>query len=226
MISQLKKISRNCSLSISFLAVVAIPMQKEKWVELKFNKIPNNFVEDTTEGMKVTVMSSASPLIYKMEKPILVQGFSADLDVTGNLKKGIVQNAFGEDSVFRLGLVAIGDRKLGWFQSKVAADWVLKLFTLAPENTGLDKIYFYNLGRDGQKTGTARQHPKSELMYEQIVATRKPDEKTLHVEYKLNKALPVTALWLSIDGDDSKSSFTNVIKKIELMSEEAIPTHQ
>ncbi len=218
-VQHIKKAGRQFFVSTSVLAAVALPLQKDKWVELKFNKIPNNQVEDTAEGMKVTVISSASPLVYKLDSPMRVSGFSAELDITGAVKSGIVQNSFGEDSVFRFGLVATGDKTLGWFQRKVAADWVLKLFALAPENTGLDKIYFYNLGREGQKVGDSRQHPKSELMHEQIVATRKADEKSVHIEHKFKSPLPIAAVWISIDGDDTKSNFTTVIKKLDLFNE-------
>ena len=222
MLQLLEKFTHRLSISVSVLAISVIPLQKDKWVELKFNKIASSQVEDSAEGLKVKVKveSSASPLVFKMEKPQKVIGFSADLEITGELKERVMKNSFGEDSIFRMGLVATGDKKLGWLQRQVAADWVLKLFALAPANTGLDQIYFFNVGREGQKIGQSRQHPKSELMFEQIVQIRKAGENSIHIEHKLKKPLNTAALWISIDGDDTQSSFTTLIKKIELVTEE------
>ncbi len=219
---QFLKISKQrISISVSVLAVSVIPLQKDKWIELKFNKIQPNQVEDSAEGLKVSVDSSASPLVFKLVKPLKVIGFSADIETNGNIKDRAMKNSFGEDSIFRLGLVATGDKKLGWLQRQVAADWVQKLFALVPETTGLDQIYFFNVGREDQVIGQSRQHPKSDLMFEQIVQTRKSDQKLIHFEHKLKKPLTAAALWISIDGDDTKSNFTTVIKKIELLIEES-----
>jgi hypothetical protein len=202
-------------LKIHFIsALLVVPTGSlEGWKELSFNKIPKNTVSIIdSKSIQVEVNQSASPLIYKLPDTKKVSLISLQINVQGDLSK-LSTNAFPEDSIIRLGLVAKGEKTLSWLQRKIAANWVLELFSLAPPNVGLDKIYFYNFSTSKELIGQKRQHPKSELMLEEIIASF-PETKA--IEHKLAKPIDVVALWISIDGDDTKSKYTTTIESIKL----------
>ncbi len=183
------------------------------WKELGFNKIPQNTVSVTTnKTIKIDVNQSASPLIYKLSDIKKVSALSAKWSATGELAK-LNSSTFPEDFLMRIGLVAKGDQRLSWFQKKIAANWVLELFSLAPANIGLDKIYFYNIATSKELVGQKRQHPKSDLMLEEVIASF-PETKS--ITHKLTKPLDVVALWISVDGDDTKSKFSTTIEELIL----------
>ena len=212
---------KNIFASSIMLATMVIPLdKKEAWTELAFKNIPTNTVTYSTAGLKVTVKDSASPLVYKLDKFYKVSGFEVNLKIDGDLKNDPPEKKIEEDSLFRLGLVVEGKQKLSAIKKLFAPDWVKKLFALAPEGAGLEKIYFYNVGRTPDSLGIKRDHPKTDLMSEEIVAVHKKSESEVKIIYQLPNPVNIAALWLSIDGDDSKSSFTTQVEKITLITAE------
>lgn len=185
----------------------------EGWKQLSFNKIPKNTVSIVGEkSIKIEVNQSASPLIFKLPEIQKVSQISLQLGSEGDLTK-LAPKGFPEDFLIRVGLVAKGEKTLSWLQKKIAANWVLELFSLAPTNVGLDKIYFFNVATFKDLVGQKRQHPKSDLMLEEIIASY-PETKS--IDHKLEKPLDVVALWISTDGDDTKSKFVTVIESLKL----------
>ncbi len=212
---------KNLFISSSLLAAIAIPLdKKDAWTELSFKKIPSNKVEYSPAGIKVSVNNSASPLVYKLDRFYKITGFEVDLKVDGDLKNEPPGKTIEEDSLFRLGLVVEGKQTLTGVKKLFAPDWIKKLFSLAPEGAGLDKIYFFNVGRSPESLSVKRNHPKTDLMVEEIMAVRKKTETALKIKYQLASPLNVPALWISIDGDDSKSSYVTTIEKITLLTAE------
>ena len=207
---------------ILFTAAMAIPFQNlEGWTSLSFRKIPSNQVQELQGQLRIQVDSSASPLIFKLKEPKIVQGFQWDLEIDGEMKESGASD-FEEDSYFRLGLVAVGKRTLGKLERLVAAEWVIRLFELAPPNIGLDRIYFFNLGQNAKLLGKSRTHPKSDLMHETVVAIRQGPLSS--IRHDLSGPLKISALWISVDGDDTKSKYQTRIKKLALtISPEEIP---
>lgn len=204
--------------SYLIFALFAVPTDSlEGWKQLEFNKIPKNTVSVIGQNsLKIEVNQSASPLIYKLPEIKKVSQISFELNAEGDLGK-MNPKGFPEDFLIRLGLVAKGDETLSWLQKKVAANWVLELFSLAPKNVGLDKIYFYNIAASNELIGQKRQHPKSELMREEVIASY-PEAK--FIDFKLERPLDVVALWISSDGDDTKSKFAITIKNLKLQTAE------
>ncbi len=208
-------------IATSMFAVMAIPLdKKEAWTELAFKNIPTNTVSYSATGLNVVVKNSASPLVYKLDKFYKISGFEVVLKIDGDLQNAPAEKNIEEDSLFRLGLVVEGKQKLNAVKKLFAPDWVKKLFALAPEGAGLEKIYFYNVGRTAASMGLKRDHPKTDLMSEEVVAVRQKNEAEVKINYQLQKPVNIAALWLSIDGDDSKSSFTTNIEKINLITAE------
>lgn len=196
-------------------AAFAIPLSSTDWVELKYKNIKPNQVTFEDSQIKIQVNQSASPLIHRLKVPMKINGFDLKVSIKGQIlnSRGDV---FGEDSFFRLGFVATGKKTLNWWQKKMAANWVLQLFSMAPAGVGLDKIYFYNLSSFGEQLGKSRIHPQSDLMHEEVIAITSENKELLEVNHLLQKPLEIVALWLSSDGDDSKSQFKVSIQKIAL----------
>lgn len=206
---QMKKI-------IPLLAAMIIPLDASEWTMLKYNKIPSHQISNQQQSLVIKIDKSASPIVQKLKSPFEVSKFQVDLEIVGGLNPSD-DGKFPEDSLFRMGLVAKGDKKLGWWQRKIAADWVLKLFDLASKEEGLDKIYFFNLDSTASNVGKKRTHPSSDLIHEEIIQSF--DGKSPHISF-LASFPPITtlALWLSTDGDQTGSSFEVKIKRITLES--------
>ena len=123
--------------------------------------------------------------------------------------------AFDEDSILRFGFVGIGNQTLTGPQKWFAADWVKKLFSLAPKGTGLDKIYFFNVTNRSELNGKSRLHPKSDLLVETVFAQHEK-EGVFSFSKTLNSPIEAAAIWISIDGDDTQSEYETTISEIKL----------
>ena len=197
---------------------IVLPLQQaDDWQLLEYNRLKANQVTFTREGMKVMVDKSASPIIYPLDEPTRVTGVS----VTGNLNKllNVEANSQGEqgndDFALKIGLVIAGDRTLNPIQKMFSAKWIKTLFDLAPEGAGIEKIYFLNAVQHKNLLGRQRQHPLSDLIYENNVwLLDSPGDFSF--DYELENPQNVIAIWLSIDGDDTRSSYTTRIYSLNL----------
>jgi hypothetical protein len=91
---------------------------------------------------------------------------------------------------------------------------VRRLFALAPPGEGVSRIRFFNVGVAASQLGWQREHPLSDLLTESVVAA--PDANG-HFEFAVSvDGAPVLAVWLSADGDDTQSSFSVTINRLEL----------
>ncbi len=190
-----------------------IPLESEKWATLSFSKIPSSQVKFQSQTMSVKVKGSAGPIVYRLESAKKI----AAIAVTGTHsgQKKLETGPFDEDSILRFGLVGVGTATLSGPRRWLAADWVKKLFSLAPSGLGLDKIYFFNVTNRLDQVGKVRNHPKSELLVERVVLNvERPG--AFQLSHTLAKPIESIAIWLSIDGDDSDSEFETVISAIRL----------
>ena len=201
-----------------FAATFAVPLQQmTDWHLLQYSGIAPNQVSFTQQGMTVKVMESASPIIYPLDEARLVRR----IEVAGTLnklltldtaKQGLRDN---DDFSLKIGLVVAGDKTLNSLQKLFSADWLKTLYELAPEGHGVDSTYFLNAVQDSTRLGQQRQHPMSELIFENNVwLLDKPGDFAL--AYNLDKPLQVIAIWISIDGDDSRSNYSTLIKSLHL----------
>lgn len=206
-------------LNTLFLAgAIALPVQQAgNWQLLEYNRLKANEVTFTREGMMVAVDGSASPIIYPLDSAKMVTGVA----VTGNLSNllNLATYTQGEqvsdDFSLKVGLVVAGDKTLNPLQRMFSAKWIKTLFDLAPEGAGVERIYFLNAVQHSNLLGQQRQHPLSELIYENNVwLLDKPGDFSLN--YELENPQKVIAIWLSIDGDDTRSRYTTTISSLIL----------
>ena len=199
-------------------AAFALPVQHmDGWQLLQYTNIESNQVSFSQQGMTVQVMDSASPIIYPLDNPLLVRR----IEVSGRLsdllhldadKQGLKNH---DDFTLRIGLVVDGDKTLNGLQKLFSPNWVKTLFELAPEGSGVDNIYFLNAVQTPTRLGQQRQHPDSDLIDENNVwLLDKPGDFTL--THTLDDPRKVIAVWISIDGDDSHSRYSTIIKSLSL----------
>ncbi len=192
-----------------------------KWIQVTYNKIPPNKVSFAVDGLTVQVTKSASPLIYKLPAPVFIQGFSVKAQFKQMDLEATLHSKFRrEDSPLRVGLVLEGDKSLGFFQRKLAADWVLKLFALASKGQGISHIEFYNIAWSPEDLNFSRTHPKSDLMKEKWFGV--PDKnKSIESFIAVQPTSKVLALWISIDGDDIGLEYETKIQHLKLYPRES-----
>jgi hypothetical protein len=212
------------SLSIQLtFAAEKVSFDPKAWKQVSYKKIKSNKVEFAVDSILVTVDESASPLVYALPAPFKIKRIKVTAEISGLGLDQIKENKkLIDDSPFRIGLVLEGSNKLNFFQRKIAADWVLELFKLAPKGSGLSHIEFYNVGWVNSQKGHSRTHPASKLIKENwpltldgIVANK--DSLLVQAEFLIQADLHNTntqAFWVSIDGDDLKMKYKTKIREI------------
>jgi hypothetical protein len=202
-----------------FLAgAIALPVQQTGgWQLLQFSGIEPNRVSFSDAGMSVSVDASASPIIYPLDCPRRVSRVEVSGRLSGLLRVDEARQgqAGNDDFSLKIGLVAAGDKTLSGWQKLFSADWIRTLFELAPEGTGVDRIYFLNAVQNDRRLGLQRRHPLSDLIHEDNVwLLDEPGDFSF--SHTLDEPREVIAVWLSIDGDDSGSRYSTLITSLRL----------
>lgn len=204
-------------------AVLAIPTGSlYGWRVERFGKVQKNEVSVSAKGLYVSVRGSASPLIYLLKVPEKVSKFKIEGEFHGLPKFSDIsmqgQRGF-DDYALRLGLVIPGDHRLRGLKALFSPLWIRNLFLQVPDGRGLGLVQFFNFTQNPTQLGSSRIHPLSDLMREDFVALV-DKAGSFKLEHTLAKPLETAAIWISIDGDDTKSNFDVSVSKLELMSTE------
>lgn len=199
--------------------MINIPLDDAKnWVQLAYRGLRPNGVEFDREAIRISVDQSASPLIYRLDQPVRLTGFSVKGSWQGRLQ--IPEDATqgvnsADDFVMKFGIVVAGDKRLNWFQKRIAAPWILRLYELAPDGGGISNIRFYSTTQQPELLGTSRTHPLSDLIFEErVLHLDSPGSFTLSKSF--DEPTEALALWISSDGDDTGSTFEVAIDSITL----------
>jgi hypothetical protein len=203
-------------------AVVAVPLTSaDGWQVLSYRRIPPNQVTFADGGIEIAVDRSAGPVLYPLPSPLTITRLDARGQVVRgslDLPSGRLQGQKGyDDFVMRVGVVETGERRLGLWERLFAADWLKKLFALAPPDAGISRVRFFNVAYDASTIGLSRRHPSSDLVHEEIVVS--PDASGgFVIAVALDPAPEVAAVWLAADGDDTGSRFTVRLSSLVLTS--------
>lgn len=187
------------------------------WQFLNYRQIPPNTFRASPTGLEIGVNNSAAPAVFPLTNQLQVTELRVSGKITGLLKvpAGRQGQKGFDDYAVRVGLVESGSRTLDWREKLVAADWVKRLFALAPRGTGINRIHFFNVGTDPKQVGQTRTHPLSDLMEETVVTVPDADGRFTFTK-RFAQPMNVLAVWIACDGDDTKSSFAVVLSKVEL----------
>lgn len=195
-----------------YAGVIIIPLSlKGPWLEEKYSKIPANTISFQSSGISVFVKNSAGPLIYPLKDALKVK--SINIEGVFHSLPNFIKGA--DDQPLRIGLVAEGDKKLNFFKKAVASSWVKRLYDLSDAHQGIDRIYFYTITQDPTLVSTSREHPLSDLIWENYFSlVKSPGSFSYHI--KVEPPRKSLGIWIGIDGDDTKSSYQVDINKLTL----------
>jgi len=202
---------------LALVLIVLSPLSTSSaWEALSFRGIPANGVTFGQDGLSIRVQRSAGPLVWPLPSPLRVGRLRVSGAVTGQLNTTPDRQGSkgADDFVLRVGLVEAGVTRPSFVQRRLAPAWVGRLFALASPGQGIDKIRFFNLGLHDSQMGWQRDHPLSALMTEQVVAV--PDADGRFAFDVDTGGIQTLAIWLSADGDDTQSSFTVRVERLEL----------
>lgn len=206
-------------LTTSLFGLIVIPVNDARlWISETYRNIPGNIVMFSKDGMTTKVHGSAGPLIYTLKVPEKLSGFHIQGELRGLPKfKDVTQqgNRGADDYPLRIGFVIPGEKRLNALQRLMAPDWVKNLYARAPEGTGIADIEFFNVTQNPKQLGSSRTHPMSDLIHETFFATVQEPGK-FDLNYQFTSIIRASALWVSIDGDDTHSEFEVHIDKFEL----------
>jgi hypothetical protein len=194
-----------------------VPLNDEhRWHALKYDNRTPHTLRFSESGLEISVRHSAMPLLCPLPQPVRVNSIHVKGRIIGSI--GVTAEKQGkkgyDDYSLRVGLVEPGATTLTVRERRAAADRVKALFDLAPAGRGITKVHFLNLGVDRSEIGWARQHPLSKLLEEEVVAAPQSDGSFDFV-HVFNPPMEVCAVWISADGDDTKSSFQTIINQLD-----------
>lgn len=205
-------------------AALIIPTESMKgWHLETYSRIPSNEVATSEKGMLIHVRKSASPLMFQLPRTEHITGFKVSGEFRGlpNLPNTATEGEKGaDDFALRIGFIVPGEKKLSGVKRLFAPQWIKRLYERVPPELGLDHIQFFNVIQNPKRVGRERVHPNSDLILEDFFAlaeTAGPFSYT----HRLKKPIDAIAIWVSIDGDDTKSEFDVLLSKLELTT--AIP---
>jgi hypothetical protein len=204
-------------LAMAAVAFALVPLgDSAAWKALAYRGIEANRVSFDQDGLTIHLDRSAGPLVWPLPAPAPLERVTVRGHVEGQLRTTPERQglAGADDFTLRVGLVEAGTRRPSFLERRLAPAWVRYLFSLAPENQGVGRIRFFNLGLSTSQVGWSRTHPLSDLLHETVVAAPEADGSFTVVARSPDT--PVLALWLSADGDDTGSRFTVRIDAIEL----------
>jgi hypothetical protein len=203
-----------------FLAAMMIPTTDLKdWKLEQFSDTPKNEISASSNGILVKVKSSAGPLIYPLKAATQVKGFKIkgqflslpqfkDMSLQGEKKN--------DDYPLRIGFVIPGDKKLSGIKRLFAPQWIKNLYQQAPTGMGIESVQFFNITQNPAQVGKSRTHPALKLIKENFFAEVKAPGPFVF-EHSLTEPIEAVAVWISIDGDDTKSDFEVLISELEIL---------
>ena len=188
------------------------------WHLFSYDGIRPNQVSFSQAGMRIEVDASNSPTVVALERTAHVKSVA----VAGQLKGEALRLSGGrqgesgfDDFALRIGLVVPGTRRLDFLERQFAPDWVVQLSDLAPEGLGLDQVYFLNAVADPRLLGRTRTHPASDLLVEHF-AWELAAPGAFSLAHEFDAAIPINAIWIAADGDDTQSTFTLDLERLEI----------
>ena len=212
--------------SIFLFAALAIPTeQMDGWRTEKFSRIPSNEVTASEKGLLIRVRKSASPLIFPLQSALQVTGFKISGEFLGLPKFSDVKQQGqkgSDDYALRIGIIVPGEKRLSGVKKFLASQWVRHLYSQVPAGSGLDHVHFFNVTQYPAQVGKSREHPASDLMQEDFF-TSVEKAGPFTYEHHLREPLKAVAVWISVDGDDTKSEYEVLISRLEFSTDRGSP---
>ena len=207
---------------VLMMALFTVPLNTENWEMLEFSSLKASTFTASDEKLTISVNQSSSPLIQKFKKPITFTRVIAkgeikngSINLTEDQEQGIFKKkSITDDYALRLGLVLDGEnRKPKFLPTFMLPSWIKRMFSLAPKDKGIDKIYFLKVTHNKSQLGEKRTHPLHKYLFEEAITQAKTGKFTIDKTFDSEKI--IYGLWLSANGEGTKSQFDTVINSIE-----------
>lgn len=206
-------------------AAFVLPLNSpQRWQLQAYSGIAPHHLSFGSAGLHIAVAASAQPLIYPLKEDFQARGLRVSAHARGlpRLKAGLVEGAPGNDDfALRVGFVIAGRHTLNFFRRLFAPAWLRPLLRQAGER-GLDRVEFFDVAQT-LPSGEAWQSGAAGILHQRVVKRLAPAAgsaiQDLSFEEHFATALPVSALWISCDGDDTASSFDVDLERVELSSD-------
>jgi hypothetical protein len=204
---------------IPMYVAILIPLESGKWMDLKYSKIPKHKLQFKDKSLIIEVNESASPLIHILEKEKLVTNLSLTLKLDqANLDE--LEMLKTDDYIFRVGLITSGSVTLNFFTRMAASEWLKQLFKKADHFKGVGGVHFCAVSLDKDYL-TKSAYKMKDLKY---FGLKIKTEFKSHISYGLSQsvycewpnALNTIGVWISVDGDGSKSKFKLKLDNLSL----------
>ncbi len=198
-------------------ASVALPLpvkeSSPQWKIYRYDDLPPNHFEFGPQGLRVGVDKSVSPLVYVFPQRTTVKGFRLEADFRGLPIRADSKRDDYDDKALRVGVIVPGRLKPTFLERMIMPKWTNDLIQSVSAE-GLEKIYYFSLA-------TANTKNLSRVVYSRfheekvvdVLAAPGPYDKTID----FGRSFEAAAVWLSIDGDDTKSSYEVLIKRLDLL---------
>ena len=193
-----------------------IPLDLTAWKEIKFDKIKANKVEVVEDSLNIKIENSSSILIYPLQEAKELNKIKISGKLIGNLNFTKNQgNENFDDFTLKIGFIVSGDKKLSGLKKLFAPKWIKDLHLLIPKETGLSHLELFVAVKDKKLLNTNRLHPLSDLFHENFIFDLSK-EGNFNFESKTKSKFKVVGLWMSSDGDNSKSQYSIQINSLEI----------
>lgn len=200
---------------VLFAAEIRVPMEQEGWYSVPFKKVKPNEVQFAGDSIEVSVDASASPLVFRLDGPMPIVGFRVAGIYSGQKNKE--RSRYDDDSILRVGLVGVGKKRLMGVASYLSAAWIKLLYAMTPPESGLDKLYFFSLTNRAQLVGKTNRVLKTDLVQD-VVLQKIEDNGEYLFTHTFDEPIEASALWLSVDGEKTRSKFKNTLNEIVLIT--------
>ncbi len=191
--------------------------QSAVWKHIQFDKIPANIVT-FSKVLEIEVNESSSFLVFPLGREREVESFEIKGRYLGGLKlpEGSEQGyGKADDFGLKFGFILPGKEKLTGVKKWLAPKWVKNVYAMAPKDQGLKHLELFAATSQKNMLGKKRVHPASDFFHEEY-AFELPQSGEFTFSKKLDAPLRTLALWLSSDGDNSKSRFKMEITSLKV----------
>lgn len=192
-----------------------VDLDVNKWKHVNYSKITPNKITNTNNSLEITINNSSSALVFSFDHPVLIKNLKLKARMKGSINYHDLTpgDEGADDFPLRIGLILKGENTLNFFQKSLAPNWLIELDKLATEKGGLDKIHslvFYT----NRPSFQSREHPLSSYFFEEVTGSF--TNSLLELTTSPNIKKEAIGIWMSADGDDTKSSFKVTIDNIEI----------
>lgn len=202
------------TMTLALAAAVAISLQPQAFEHITFDGIAPTTYKADGEALAMDVEASSSFLLRPFDKDLSVRRVSFEWRSEGNFAVASPdeeKSKAGDDARLRIGLILSGKAPLIPF---FAPSWIKAIREIMRRPS--DRMLYLAVGTKSQP-GSEWPSPYSDSMRIRALASTPVEGGTWNAaEVSFSPPLAVVGLWIMADGDNSKSRFRTLLRKLAL----------